>query len=210
MKAFIGVLLIAASATVMAQETFLESDEIALLSAHPDVPGVSRHVFEGKSPSNYDKIIVGSVGFYFSEKSKAKDMDADEMKQVSDAMKAAIVTAATGKADVVLSKGANAALLNVAITEIQIQNKKRGLLGYTPIGLVVTTAGNLTGMRMQLKDAQIEGELVDSVTGERISVFRVEEIVNWDDKKGLSWEDLRASFELDLSRAITASRTPAE
>lgn len=210
MKKLIGALLIAASATAMGTETFLESDEIAMLGAHPDVPGVSRHIFEGKNPADYDKIIVGSVGFYFSEKSKEKDMDADEMKQVSDAMKAAIVTAAADKAEVVLSTGPGAALLNVAITEVRIQNKKRGLLGYTPIGLVVTTVGNLSGMRMQLKDAQIEGELVDSVTGERISVFRIEEIGNWDDKKGMSWEDLRASFEADLAKAIAASRSPAE
>lgn len=210
MKTMIGALLLVASASVMAAESFLTGSEIEMLSPHPDVPGVSRHIFEGKNPSDYDKIIIGNVVFMFSEDSKAKDMDADELKQVSDAMKAGIINAAADKAEIVLSTGPRAALLNVAVTEISIQNKKRGLLGYTPIGLVVTAAGNLSGMRMQLKDAKIEGELIDSVSGERISVFRVDEIGNWDNKKGMSWEDLSASFEADLTKAIAATRVSAE
>ena len=57
-----------------------------------------------------------------------------------------------------------------------------------------------------LRDAKVEGELVDSVSGNVISVFRIDEIGNWDDKKGMSWEDLRATLEVSMARAITASR----
>lgn len=206
MRFLIALSLLGIAGTLSAAEHFLDEEEISKLQAHPDVPGVSRHVLPGTDPANYDKLIVGSVTFYFAADSKAKDLDADEAKQISDAMKSALVTAAADHAEVVLTPGKGAALINVAITEIDMQNKKRGLLGYTPVGLVVTTAGNLSGMRMRLKDAHIEGELVDSVSGDRISVFRIQDVGNWDDKKGLSWEDLRASLESAVAKGIAASR----
>jgi hypothetical protein len=189
-----------------AAEHFLDQAEIDNLQPHPQVPGASRYITPGANPSQYDKLIIGNVTFYFSDKSKAKDIDANEAKQISDAMQAAMVSAAMGKAEVVISPGPGAAIMNVAITEIDMQNKKRGLLGYTPVGLVVTTAGNLSGLRMKLQDAKIEGELIDSQSGDVITVFRIDKIGNWDNKKGLSWDDLQKSFEKSLSSGIEASR----
>ncbi|MBX3705318.1 MAG: DUF3313 family protein [Pseudomonadales bacterium] len=206
MRTMIAVSLLCLSASVSAAEHFLEADEIARLEPAPNVPGTSRYITPGVNPAAFDRLLVGSVTFYFDEDSKAKDMDADESKQISDAMKAALASAAAGNAQVVSEPGPSTALVNVAITEINMQNKKRGLLGYTPVGLVVTTAANLSGMRMQLKDARIEGEFVDSVSGERIAVFRVDQIGDWDDKKGLSWEDLRAGLESAVGKAIAATR----
>ncbi len=185
-------------------ESFLDPSELAKLTPHPDVPGASRYITPGVDIEKYSKIIVGNVGFYYAPDSKSKEIDADAMKKVSDAMKAALVQAAANKREVVLTKGPGAALINIAVTDLILQNKKRGLLGYTPIGLVVTTTGNLAGMRIQLKNAKIEGEVVDSVTGEVLSIFRVDSIGNWDDKKGMSWDDLRETFQDSVSKALTA------
>ena len=77
-------------------------------------------------------------------------------------------------------------------------------MSFTPVGLVTSTVGNLTGLRVKLKDANIEGEVVDSVTGEVLSIFRVEDIGNFDDKKGLSWEDLRTTMETSMEKVVTA------
>ncbi len=206
MRVLIALCLWGLAAASMAAESFLEPEEISKLEPHPDVPGASRHIMEGADPSKYSKMIVGAVTFYFAEDSKAKDIDADEAKQISDAMKSALISAAADKVDVVLTAGPETALINVAITDINMQNKKRGLLGYTPVGLVISTAGNLANMRMQLKDARIEGEVVDSVSGQRISVFRIDDIGDWDDKKDLSWEDLRASLESSLAKGLAAIR----
>jgi hypothetical protein len=208
MRGVFALIAIICSGSLQAAEHFLDEDEISNLKPHAQVAGTSHYVMPGGDPSKYDKLIVGSVTFYFAEDSKAKDIDADEAKHISDAMKAAMVGASLDKAEVVISPGPGTAILNVAITEIDMQNKKRGLLGYTPVGLVVTTAGNLSGLRMKLKDARIEGELVDSESGNTVSVFRIDEIGNWDDKKGLSWDDLKTSFEQSLSKGIAASRAP--
>ena len=203
MRLLIGMLAVMLSTTAMA-EGFLDQAEVEKLTPHPDVAGVLRHITPGKDPSAYEKLIVGSVSFYFAENSKVKSIEADEMKTISDAMKSAMVSAAAEKREVVLSKGQGAALVNLAITEINLQTKKRGLLGYTPVGLVVSTAGNLAGLRMQLKDARIEGEVVDSVSGEVISVFRLNEIANLDGKKKMSWDDLVGSFQMSLAKALSA------
>lgn len=206
MRILIAATLLSLAGTLSAAENFLEQEELSKLEPHPSIAGARRYITPGADPSEYDKLIIGSVTLYFDEDSKSKDIDADEAKHIADAMKAALVTAATDKAEVVLNPGPRAALVNVAITEINMQNKKRGLLGYTPIGFVVSSAANLSGMRMQLKGAKIEGEFIDSTSGERIVVFSIDEISDWDDKKGLSWEDLRASFESTIATAIAASR----
>ena len=197
-------LLIATPA--FATEHLLDPGEIEKLTPHPTVDGVSRYVSPGVDMSNYENIIIGGVTFYFDEKSKTKDIDADEMKQISDTLKASLVSAAAGKGNVVLTPGPKTVLLNIAVTEINMQNKKRGLLGYPPIGLVTTTAMNLSGIRIKLREASMEGEAVDSETGNVLSVFRIEEIGNWDDKKGMSWEDLRVELEVTMAHAIAAAR----
>lgn len=206
MRILIALITAVSMTSLQAAESFLDAAEVEKLEPHPQVEGVSRHVTAGADPSKYSKMILGNVTFYFADDSKAKDIDADEAKQISDAMKAAMIAAAMDHAEVVLSPGPGAALINIAITEIDMQNKKRGLLGYTPIGLVMTTAGNLTGLRMQLRSAKLEGELVDSQTGDIISVFRIDSIGNWDDKKGVSWNDLASTFEDSLRKGISASR----
>lgn len=204
MKKFVAILALVFCAAPHAAERFLDAAEIEKLAPHPDVSGVLRYVTPGRDPAAYPKLIVGSVSFYFAEKSKTKSIDADEMKTISDALKSAMVEAAAEKREVVLTKGPGAALVNLAVTEINMQNKKRGLLGYTPVGLVVSTTANMAGLRIQLKDAHIEGEVVDSVTGEVISVFRLEELENIDGKKNLSWDDLVGSFKAALSRALSS------
>lgn len=207
MKGLIGILALILSGSLQAAEHFLDQSELDSLTPNPDVPGVSRHFAEGVDPAAYTQLIVGSVSFFFAEDSKTKSIDADEMKTVSDAIKSAMIAAAADRREVVLTKGPKAALLNIAVTEISLQNKKRGLLGYTPVGFVVSTTANMAGLRIQLKDARIEGEAVDSVTGETIAVFRLDEIADIDGKKAMSWDDLVGSFQNALSTALGALTT---
>ena len=198
-----GVLLaIFLMGSAQAAEHFLDAAEIARLTPIPKVDGISMHIYEGVDTSDYDRRIVGGVTFYFAEKSKAKGIDADEMKLISDSIKAALFTAASERGEVSLTPGEGAIMINVAITEINMQNKKRGLLGYTPIGLAASTVGNLAGLRIQLRDAKIEGEAVDSVTGSVLAVFRIDQIGNFDGKKAMSWEDLGGTLHDTLVQVI--------
>ncbi len=102
-----------------AAESFLSAAEAARLSPHPAVPGVSRYVTPGVDLNDYDHLIIGGVSFYFAEDSKTKEIDADEMKRISDAMKAAILSAAAARRQVVLTPGPHTALLNIALTDFK-------------------------------------------------------------------------------------------
>ena len=204
MKLLFGLAALVLASSLHATEHFLDQKELDSLTPHPAVPGVSRYVTPGADPTSYSKIIVGSVSFFFAEGSKTKSIDADEMKMISDAIKSAMVAAAAEKREVVLTKGPGAVLMNIAVTEINLQNKKRGLLGYTPVGFVVSSTANMAGLRIQLKDARIEGEAVDSVTGETISIFRLDEIADIDGKKNLSWDDLVGTFQNALAKALAS------
>lgn len=208
MKNLFALMLLAFAGALQAAEHFLEQGEIDKLQPHPDVPGLSRYITPGMDPAAYGKLLVGSVTFYFADDSKEKGMDADEMKWIADAMRSALMAAAAEEAEAVLEPGPGVALINVAITEIDMQNKKRGLLGYTPIGFVATSAANATGSRIQLKDAKIEGELVDSQSGERLSVFRIDKIEAAEGEKELSWTDLRTATQSALTKALEARATP--
>jgi hypothetical protein len=129
-------------------------------------------------------------------------MDADEIGQISDAMKIALVEVASTRWQIVYRPGPDTAQINVAVTGIKMKNKKRGLLGYTPIGLIATTAGNLAGMRLTLTDAQLQGEVIDAQTGDLVSIFAVDRIREFDNEKGMSWEDVRLAFIDAASRAL--------
>jgi len=208
MRVLIAVFAFAVAGHVFGAESFLSESERAKLTPNPDVPGVMHYVTPGMDQGDFDNILFGSVTLYFAESSKAKDIDADEAKSISDSMRAAVVEAvsAAGQWKIAEAPGPSTVLINVAITEIDMQNKKRGLLGYTPVGLVATAAGNLAGLRMQLKDAKIEGELVDSVSGDVVAYFRVDEIPPKAGEKSRTWNDVTVIFEKLMEQGLLASR----
>ena len=132
---------------------------------------------------------------------KVKEIDADELKLISDGMKTALASALATHVEIVTEPGPGVLQFNLAITDISMKNKKRGLLGYTPIGLVTTAVGNLAGLRIRLHKAQLQGESIDAETGALVGLFAIEKIGNFDDKKGLSWEDVRGTLE-DSARKV--------
>ena len=192
------------AAGAQAAEHFLTAEESAKLQPVEGIDGVLRYSAEGKQTSDYPKLLVGSVTFFYAEDSKGKGIDPDDMKDISEAMKQAIVQVTSKNWQVVHQPGPDVAQINLALTDVKLKHKKRGLFGYTPIGLVTTTAGNLAGKRMELRGAKVEGEVIDSTSGDVVSLFAVTKIGNLDDEKGMSWEDVRLAF-IDAATRATAS-----
>jgi len=204
MKFFVSILAIVFSGQLLAAESFLTESEVAKLVAVPDLPGIQRYEKPGLKLGSYEKLLFGGVTLFFSDSSKSKGIDAAEVKEISDEMRAAMAQAAGSDIEVAEAPGPSTVIINVAITEIDLQNKKRGLLGYTPIGLVVTAAGNASGSRLQLKNAQIQGEMVDSVSGEVVAFFQISEIPMKKGEKTRSWDDVSATFEKLLEQRVIA------
>ncbi len=185
----------------LAEVYFLDEAERAMLTPNKDVEGVLHHRMPDVDLGTYENLLFGNVSMYFDVKSKYKEIDPEEVNFIADGMRAAMAEASGGYS-VVSEPGVSTSLMNGAITEIRLDKKKRGLLGYTPVGMVVTAAGDVAGLRKQLKNAKIEGELVDSQTGEKLAIFRVEDIP--DEKDDLDWEGVTRVFRDMLSQGVIA------
>ena len=188
--------------SALAEDSFLEPDEVALLKPAAGVPGLENHTAEGKELTQFSKVVLGSITFFFADDSKTKDMDAKEAAQITDALEAALTDNLEKHYEIVDQPGPDTLLINVAVTQIKMKNKKRGLLGYTPIGLVVTTAGNLSGSRLVLKEAILQGEMLDSQSGDIVTLFQVSQIEQLDEEKQLTWEDVRLTLNDMANRAL--------
>ncbi len=195
-----ALLLIPFSA--LAEDSFLEAHEVALLAPDANVPGLENYTADGKDPTQYSKVVLGSITFFFADDSKTKDMDAKESTQITDALKGVLTDNLKKYVEIVDQPGPDTLLLNMAVTQIKMKNKKRGLLGWTPIGLVVTSAGNLTGSRLVLDKAVLQGEMLDSQSGDIVTLFQVSQIEQLDDKKQLTWEDVRLTLNDLANRAL--------
>jgi len=92
--------------------------------------------------------------------------------------------------------------MRAALTNVKLAKKKRGLLGYTPIGLVATAVANAAGTRISLKDAALEIEMLDSTTGERLGVL-VDKAPTTPGGETLSWDSINEVFKFYAERFKT-------
>ena len=167
--------------SVFADDSFLDPQETAMLKPDSKV-----------------------AGLYYAQDSKDKDISADEMTEINKDLHGALVDALGKHFDIVMKPGSDTMLMNVAVTNIKLKHKKRGLLGYTPIGLVATTAGNIAGKRLVIGHASLQGEFVDGVSGDKLAIFQVDQVKNLDDKKQLSWKDVQLTLQDMADKAVQA------
>jgi hypothetical protein len=119
----------------------------------------------------YTKIMIDPVEIWVAQDSKYKGIKPDDLKILADTFRQAIVDALEPVYPVVGKPGPDVLGIRIAITNVYMTKKKRGLLGYTPAGLVVSTAMKSAGDNMSLQDAMIEAELLDSQTNERLGAL---------------------------------------
>jgi hypothetical protein len=182
--------------------------ELPALEPSPDVPGMTLWRKEGLSLGAYDKVYLEPIEIWLAPGSEYKGIDPDEMKTLTETMRQAIVARLEPEYPVVDSTAAGVLGLRLAITGVNLQNKKRNLLGYTPIGFVVTTAGNAMGARMALGSATVEAEFYDGATRERIAVMLdlqlgdeiAKEEGKSEDKDQIQWKTVQESLDFYAQR----------
>lgn len=67
------------------------------------------------------------------------------------------------------------------------------MFGYTPIGFVIDEAKAAVGANISLKDAELQIEILDSVSGERLGVL-IDKAPKKNDEKNLSWDSINQTF----------------
>ena len=208
MKSNLTIIAIALVATLLAGPSFaaeqmLTSEEQALLKPSKEFKAVSSYDYPGFNINDYPKVLIGAITVYYSDDSKSKAIAPDDLKVLTDKVRHSLTLNLSRHVEIVDEPGPGVMLLNVAIVKVKYANKKRGLLGYTPVGFVTITAANAANIRLALVDAKIQGETVDSVSGKLLSIVEIQKIQKA--KKQMTWEDVQATVK-DFTRRLIDAR----
>jgi Protein of unknown function (DUF3313) len=122
--------------------------------------------------AKYNKLMVDSVIFYYADDSEDKGIDAEQMKELTDAFNQEIVNALKDKYPIVADPGPDVARLRIALTNVKKSKPViSAVTSVVPVGLAVNlvkkgTAGSWTGSGA----TSAEFEALDSMTNEVIAV----------------------------------------
>ena len=160
---------------------------------HPDI---------AKLAQQFDSIMIDQPEIRIAADSKYKGAKGDHLKQLADVGRMALAERIkAGGWKVVEEPGPNVFYLRWSITDLFLKKKKRGLLSYTPVGLVVHTTAQAAiqdlWKKIDIVELNLMIEFSDSVTGEVLGAGR-----SWrgaaktsDQKQELvTWQELDALF----------------
>jgi len=183
-----AVLAVALQQAVAADSGFI--DNMPQLTPDPDRAGAMVWQKPDLNRAAYTRVMFEPITIFISPDSEYKGLKADELKAMSDGFQEAITKTLEPDFPVVNQAGPGVLYLRVALTNVKVAKKKRGLLGYTPIGFVVTTA---SGPTILLKDASLEIEALDSASSERLFVL-VDPAPKTVGAKELTWDEVNKVF----------------
>jgi hypothetical protein len=170
----------------------------------------------------YDSVMVDQPEIFIAADSKYKGAKGDQLKALADiARLSTIAKLEAGGFHVVDEPGTDTLFMRWAITDLYLQKKKRGILSYTPIGMVVhATKGAATRdlwKKIDIVELKLELELTDVVTGE-IIVAGITHKQGFRKQKGqkadvVTWQELEALFDTvgeRFSCSLLNARRPDE
>ncbi len=141
--------------------------------------------------ANYSALLIDQPEIFVSQDSQYKGMKPDDMKQLADAYRNAMVQELVETYTIVNQPGPNVLYLRFAVTNLQIKKQRRRLMSYTPIGLVAhAVKSGVTDItsKIDLKGITIEMELLDSTTEEHFAALL--ETRADTEEEPTSWEEL--------------------
>jgi len=206
-----GVLAISLSVARAAPPPSGFLDTYPALQPDPQRPGASMYVATNRPLKGFSKVQLDPILVWYSPDSKYKGIDPNELAAVTEHLRSVLVKDLEPKYPVVESPGPDVIRLRIAITNLVAEKKKRGILGYTPIGFVVGAAKNMAtaGPNINLSSATLEAELVDP-SGKQLAVV-IDPLVSGGTKKDvLTWDEIggildaagkRLRMRMDLDNA---------
>ena len=165
--AFVAVLL---PGLATAEESgFLE--DYSILGPHGVWGNAKQYVAEGtmERMADYSKVMIDQPWIFIDPESKSKGMKPETMTVIAEMLRSAVSDAVNEQYEVVEEKGEGVLYFRWAITNMYLQKPRRNVLTFTPVGAVAYAAkSGLSDFvdKNTLVDLRLEGELLDSVTGE--------------------------------------------
>lgn len=125
--------------------------------------------------SKYDSLMVDEPIIFLSEDSPYKGFKASDLAAVTEAVRKSMITGlteqkvSTGNYKAVDKPGPSVLYVRMAVKDVYVHKNKRGLLSYTPVGIVVKGVHDIASETIDkttLVEMQLEVEMQDSTTGE--------------------------------------------
>jgi hypothetical protein len=150
--------------------------------------------------------LIEQPELFIAPDSKYGGMKPDEMKMMADSMRAIFADALMEKYQIAVTPGPNTLVMRMAFTNVHLKKKGRSLLGYTPVGFVVSGAKkalmNDFVDNILLTEVVWEAEIYDSETGERYGAMMTN-LGNRESKKEFtSWDELTQALEVGAERIM--------
>ena len=144
--------------------------------------------------ANYSAVMIDQPEIFVAANSKYKGMKPDDMKQLADAFRAAMAESLSATYMIVDQPGPNVLYVRFAISNVQLKKHKKGLLGYTPIGLVAGAAKSAMTSdftkKIDLKGLTMEMEILDSISEDQLAALL--ETRSGKKDEPASWEELES------------------
>jgi len=167
--------------------------------------------------AKYTTVMIDQPEIFIHPDSKYKGIKADDIKALADALRGAVAREVSSAYQIVDQPGPNVMYVALAATNLHLKKKKRGLLGYTPIGLVAGATKSIVVQditkKISLKALSVETEARDSQTGELL--VAIVESRAGGKQEPASWDELEAIFaeygkrvrcRLDNARLVESER----
>jgi len=170
--------------------------------------------------ADYNAVFVDQPEIFVAADSKYKGAKGDQLKALADVARLATMDRLEANGYMVATEpGANTLYLRWAITDLYLQKKKRGILSFTPIGMVVhaTTQAAVRDLwkKIDIAELSIEAEFSDFVTGEILGAAVSGQLgmrkASGQKADLVSWQELDALFQTlgeRVSCVLDAARTP--
>jgi len=150
----------------------------------------------------YDSVMVDQPEIFIADDSKYKGAKGDHLKQLADTARLAMIDRIEGGSwSITDVPGPNVVYIRWAISDLYLKKKKRSVLSYTPMGMVVHTTRQAAirdlWKKIDIVELGLKIEWVDSVSGEVLSAGSAKQGAR--KTKGqkvdlVSWEELDALF----------------
>jgi hypothetical protein len=149
----------------------------------------------------YKAVMVDEPEVLISPKSDYKGAKPTELAAIGGMVRTDVTDALkAGGYGVVDSPGPGVLYVRMAITDLSLKRKKRGILGYTPVGFVVKAGLDATRDMMGKYDIMgvtLQGEITDSASKEVLAEFVA---LRGNNDKRLEFKDFNADVEGFASR----------
>ena len=154
---------------------------------------------EGADLALYDKIMLDAVVFFPDDKTVSKTLHSDDIKKLSESFRNSVLKALGTAYPVVETPGPGVLRVRTAITRI-VPNKP-GLSA----ALAIIPGGSLAYALLPAKlnnigSATMEGEILDSLTGERLGAAVAHRVGKKNEIFGISQYSVNRAFSCALSK----------